>query len=194
MFNHRPTQLDRVESMLRALLHHHGIDTNMETEIMAALADIKAALDAQSDKLSALAARISEQANSSAPDPAALQAIADELNAHNASIDALDVASVTAPAAPSPAPGSAPAGGAIPVVASLSPTVGEVAGGTKISLNGSGLANVQNVSFGGVDAPQIVADSDSILTVISPPNSAGTVDVVVNTAVGASEAVPFIYA
>lgn len=57
----------------------------------ASLADIKTALDAQSDKLTALAARIEAQANSGAPDPAELQAIADELNVHNSQIDALDV-------------------------------------------------------------------------------------------------------
>lgn len=64
---------------------HHKVNK------MATLADIKAALDAQSDKLTALAERIAAQANSGAPDPAELQAIADELTAHNTQIDALDV-------------------------------------------------------------------------------------------------------
>lgn len=73
--------------------------------IMTTLADIKTALVAQGDKLTALAQRITDQANSGAPDPAALQAIADELNAHNASIDALDVpAAVAAVSDEPPAP------------------------------------------------------------------------------------------
>lgn len=72
---------------------------------MATLADIKTALDAQGDKLTALAQRISDQANSGNPDPAALQAIADELTAHNTSIDALDI-----PAAAPVDPNAPPAG------------------------------------------------------------------------------------
>jgi len=72
-------------------------------------------------------------------------------------------------------------------VTAVSPSTGPAAGGTTVTITGTGLAHATRVSFGGA-AARIVSDSDTRITATAPPGS-GTVDVTVTTAGGTSEVV-----
>ncbi len=78
---------------------------------------------------------------------------------------------------------------AVPTVTGISPTVGPAAGGTTVTITGTGLANAWAVMFGSAPAT-IISDSDTQLVVTSPANPAGsvagTVGVTVVTAGGTS--------
>ncbi len=67
-----------------------------------------------------------------------------------------------------------------PTLAGADPAEGLAAGGTSVTLTGTGLAGATGVAFGGVAAEvvDVAADGTSI-TVTSPPHAAGPVDVVV---------------
>ncbi|MFI0780297.1 IPT/TIG domain-containing protein, partial [Streptomyces sp. NPDC021212] len=69
---------------------------------------------------------------------------------------------------------SAPA----PVLSGVSPGQGPVGGGTSVTLSGSDLAGATAVRFGSVTAPFTVV-SPSQITAVSPPGSAGPVQVTV---------------
>jgi eukaryotic-like serine/threonine-protein kinase len=70
-------------------------------------------------------------------------------------------------------------------VTGVSPDSGSTAGGTTVSITGTGLAGATEVTFGGV-AGRITAGSNTQVTVISPPGK-GTVTVTVSTPAGASK-------
>ena len=72
-----------------------------------------------------------------------------------------------------------------PAVTGVSPDGGSTAGGTTVSITGTGLAGATGVRFGGV-AGTITADSSTQITVTSPPG-AGTVTVTVITPAGTSK-------
>src|SRR5580704_12386375 len=57
-----------------------------------------------------------------------------------------------------------------PAVTGVSPDSGGTAGGTTVSITGTGLAGATGVTFGGV-AGRITADSNTQVTVISPPGT-----------------------
>jgi hypothetical protein len=86
-----------------------------------------------------------------------------------------------------------------PAPFSLSPNYGPVAGGTFVTLLGSGFTNATAVTFGG-QAAQFDVVSDGRIAAVSPPAPGGTahaVDVIVTTPIGSSTAVPqdgFTYA
>ena len=82
----------------------------------------------------------------------------------------------------------------------MSPDSGSIAGGTTVTITGTGLAHATVVRFGGVDGT-ITADSATQLTVTSPPSTStvdfisgpqltatgtSTVDVTVTTPAGTS--------
>jgi hypothetical protein len=72
-----------------------------------------------------------------------------------------------------------------PVLSSLSPNEGSVAGGTQVSVAGSNLDEVVEVDFGGVPA-EIIDHSKTLLLVRAPEHDEpGTVDVVAESADGA---------
>ena len=73
-----------------------------------------------------------------------------------------------------------------PAVTGVSPDSGSTAGGTTVSITGTGLAGATGVAFGGV-AGRIISDSNTQITVTSPPGT-GTVNVTVTTPAGASQA------
>ena len=73
----------------------------------------------------------------------------------------------------------------LPVIAALNPSAGPVAGGTMVTITGTGLANATAVKFGTALAT-IVTDSPTQLVVISPAGAPSTVDVTVTTAGGVS--------
>ena len=71
--------------------------------------------------------------------------------------------------------------GNAPTVKAISPNAGTTAGGTTVTITGTNLTNVTNVQFGGVTATSFapVKDSTTQITAVSPPEAAGTVDIVV---------------
>ena len=96
---------------------------------------------------------------------------------------------------PSPGSGSSssgPARPARPTISGLSPSGGPAAGGTAVTITGTGLGNATGVSFGGA-AGTVTADSGTQISVTSPPGT-GTVNVTVTTPGGTSAAARFTYA
>jgi hypothetical protein len=94
-----------------------------------------------------------------------------------------------------------------PVVSSITPDRGPVAGGTLVTITGQGLGDATAVTFDGIegtgltDPTALPADaivplaivSDTVITVYSPAHPVGTVDLVVVDPDGASEPVDFTY-
>jgi hypothetical protein len=72
-----------------------------------------------------------------------------------------------------------------PAVTAVSPASGSIAGGTTVTITGTGLAGATSVSFGGA-AAKIITDSATQITVTSPPGNNGTVDITVTTPGGTS--------
>ncbi len=72
-----------------------------------------------------------------------------------------------------------------PAVTGVSPGVGSTAGGTTVTITGTGLAGATGVRFGGAVAP-LTADSSTQVTVTSPPGT-GTVTITVTTPAGTSK-------
>jgi hypothetical protein len=71
----------------------------------------------------------------------------------------------------------------VPVVTGLSPAAGPTAGGTTVTISGSGFTGADQVYFGGVPATGVHVVSDGELLAVAPPG-AGTVEVrVANAAV-----------
>jgi hypothetical protein len=75
-----------------------------------------------------------------------------------------------------------------PVVTSVTPASGLVAGGTSVTIAGSGFTGAVHVAFGSTDAPGFNVDTDNQITVTSPSSPAGTVDVSVTGPAGVSSA------
>ena len=67
-----------------------------------------------------------------------------------------------------------------PALTGITPDTGSANGGTSVTLTGTGLANVQDVTFGGVSA-NITSASATQITAITPAHAAGAVDVKVIT-------------
>jgi hypothetical protein len=96
-----------------------------------------------------------------------------------------------APSQPPPPPPPPPAA-APPTIASISPSIGLDAGGTAVTITGSGFASPA-ASFGGA-AAEVVAASPTSLTVATPPHLAAVVDVVVTNADGQSSSLASAFA
>jgi hypothetical protein len=73
-----------------------------------------------------------------------------------------------------------------PVVTSISPTSGPTAGGTSVTINGTGLLFATSVKFGTVSAASITSNTDTQIVAVSPAEVQSTVDVTVTTAGGTS--------
>ncbi len=71
------------------------------------------------------------------------------------------------------------AGAPAPVLLSIAPTGGPIAGGTFVTLTGTGFANGATVQFGAVAAPSVTFNSSTSLTATTPAQSAATVGVTV---------------
>lgn len=84
---------------------------------------------------------------------------------------------------------------AAPVVDTVSPANGVVAGGTKVTIKGSNLSGNQSVTFGGTAATSVVVVNQNTITCTAPAHAAGTVDVVVTDDAGsATKTGGFVYA
>jgi hypothetical protein len=95
---------------------------------------------------------------------------------------------------PAPAPDSGSGGGSSPggatavaglAVTSFAPTSGTTAGGTLVTISGSGFTRASQVLFGAAAAQIVAVVSDTTIQVLSPPGRAGTYTV---TVVGSSGA------
>jgi hypothetical protein len=75
--------------------------------------------------------------------------------------------------------------GSVPAVTGVSPASGPAGGGTTVTIAGRGFSGATRVNFGTAAATNVVIDSGTQITVISPPG-AGTVDVTVLTSSGTS--------
>ena len=76
--------------------------------------------------------------------------------------------------------------GSPPAVTGLSPTSGPTAGGTTVTITGTGFTGATAVSFGGIPATSFTVVSDTQIQATAPAGQAGTVDVEVVTPAGAS--------
>ncbi len=65
-----------------------------------------------------------------------------------------------------------------PVVSAIAPAAGALAGGTKVTLTGTGFTGALAVNFGNAPA-QFTVGSDTSITVTAPPHVAGPVDITV---------------
>jgi hypothetical protein len=71
-------------------------------------------------------------------------------------------------------------------VLKISPSTGPAAGGTTVTIHGTGFIGVKKVTFGGVPATDVTIYSDSKLTADSPLAPAAKVDIQVVTPAGTS--------
>ncbi|MFF0160497.1 IPT/TIG domain-containing protein [Streptomyces sp. NPDC005263] len=83
---------------------------------------------------------------------------------------------------------------AAPVVASVSPSQGPAAGGTTVTVTGTGFTGATTVRFGAKPATSFTVDSSTQITAVSPSGT-GSVNLTVTTSQGTSiQQVPFTYA
>jgi len=73
-----------------------------------------------------------------------------------------------------------------PRISGISTTAGPTSGGTSVTIGGTGFTGATAVSFGGATITGFTINSDSSITVSSPPQGAGTVYVTVTSAGGTS--------
>ena len=102
---------------------------------------------------------------------------------------------VTTPAGTSPA-SAADHFTYVAVVTLISPTSGPAAGGTSVTVTGTGFTGATAVKFGLTDATNFIVNSDTSITATSPAGT-GTVDITVTTPSGTSATSPadqFTYA
>jgi sugar lactone lactonase YvrE len=76
-----------------------------------------------------------------------------------------------------------------PALKKVSPAAGSTAGGTKVTITGSGFAKGVKVKFGTTATKSVKLLSKTKLTVIAPKHKAGAVDIRVTTKSGTSKAV-----
>jgi hypothetical protein len=75
---------------------------------------------------------------------------------------------------------------ATPLVTGVSPNTGPAAGGTSVTVTGTGFTGASAVNFGGSPATSFTVNSDSSITATSPEEEGGTVDITVTTKGGTS--------
>jgi hypothetical protein len=78
--------------------------------------------------------------------------------------------------------GTAPTSGA--TVASVSPSTGNAAGGSPVTITGTNFAAGATVSFGVATASKIVVVNSTTITAVTPPHVAGSANVVVTNSAG----------
>jgi len=87
------------------------------------------------------------------------------------------------------------AAAAVPTATALDPDNGPAAGGTSVTITGTGFTDDATVSVDGVEVtPDSVAEDGTSLTFTTPAHAAGAVDVTVTTAGGTTDPLTFTYA
>ncbi|MET4575763.1 midcut-by-XrtH protein [Ottowia thiooxydans] len=76
----------------------------------------------------------------------------------------------------------------VATLTALSPSSGSTAGGTLVTLTGTGLSTTTGVTFGGIAATLVTVINPTTITAITPAHPAGVVDVEVLTASGPVQA------
>jgi len=71
--------------------------------------------------------------------------------------------------------------GAAPTITDVSPTSGSTAGGTSVTITGTGFTSATGVTFGGTAATSFTVDSATQITAATPSHAIGAVNVVVTT-------------
>jgi hypothetical protein len=74
----------------------------------------------------------------------------------------------------------------VAVVSALSPDMGAMAGGTTVTITGTGFGYSTALTFGGVAATSFIVIDDTQIQAVTPAHNAGPVDVVVTTGGGDS--------
>ncbi|MET1053289.1 MAG: amidase domain-containing protein [Mycetocola sp.] len=77
-------------------------------------------------------------------------------------------ASPSTPTATRPQPTSTPTPSAVSAVTAVSPASGSVTGGTTLTITGTGLADVTDVTVGGVPATDVTVTADDTVTAVAP--------------------------
>jgi hypothetical protein len=80
-----------------------------------------------------------------------------------------------------------------PIITSISPNSGSTAGGTAVTIDGSGFTGASRVTFGGTPATDVTVVSDTEITAVTPAKAAGVTHVSVTTPDGTSQTAPFTY-
>jgi hypothetical protein len=78
----------------------------------------------------------------------------------------------------------------IPKITGIKPDVGPVTGKTPVTITGTGFADGNQVTFGGVAATEIKVASSTRLTATTPAHAAGAVDVEVSSTAGQKSVLP----
>jgi hypothetical protein len=73
---------------------------------------------------------------------------------------------------------------AVPTITKVSPNLGPTAGGTKVTITGTGFTAGAAVAFGSTAATSVTFVSATQLTAVAPAHAAGTIDVAVTTSAG----------
>lgn len=81
---------------------------------------------------------------------------------------------------------------ASPQVSTISPASGTSSGGTAVTITGTGFTGATSVTFGAAAATSFTVVSDTEITAIAPPGTAGAVNVVVTTSAGTGTG-PYTY-
>jgi hypothetical protein len=80
-----------------------------------------------------------------------------------------------------------------PTISSVSPASGAIAGGTSITITGTGFVSGANVKVGGLTCSSPVVVSPTSITCITPSNIAGTYGIMVTNADGQNDSVAGLY-
>lgn len=81
-----------------------------------------------------------------------------------------------------------------PVITTISPDTGLVAGGTAVTITGTGFTGATAVTFGALPATSFTVVSDDEIDAVTPAGTAGPVPVTVTTPGGTSVPAGFLYA
>jgi len=81
----------------------------------------------------------------------------------------------------------------VPSIGFVSPTSGPAAGGTVVTVTGTGFTGTSGVTFGGTAGTDVTVLSDTRLQVVTPAHAAGTVPMVVTTPGGTAAALYTYY-
>ncbi|MBH0024910.1 IPT/TIG domain-containing protein [Salinibacterium sp. SWN248] len=81
----------------------------------------------------------------------------------------------------------------VPLISSLTPNFGPIAGGTVVTITGSEFTGATGVTFDGIDGTSFTVDSDIQITVTSPAHALGAVDLIIERATGNSAPATFTY-